>query len=211
MRADLKRLKRSIESSRTVLSKHRPGGRRIVRQIPLVTTPKQKSAQYSWLFSLLGTTGAGCRSLWRQNSFFHVAAATAALPAAHLPAWQHSLGAFCSGWADHPLQRCLARRSGGCIHRASRGSGVPLHGPQPHPARVSLFYVRDGSAAEQQSHWYLGKHGNVWRVRRSRAAPRAKCSSKCSGRTGRPTEPTCRRARFGRTKPAGISHRQSAL
>ena len=109
MRADLKRLKRSIDSERiSVVPQEAPAtssGRQVVAA---ETEPRPRRKFGALIFALRNPSCCRSRSLCWKRIFLRRASRAAALPATHLSTRQHTLCPLRSGWPDHSLQRGLA-------------------------------------------------------------------------------------------------------
>ena len=119
MRADLKRLKRAIESSNTGVVTEPSGDSGETRK-PMHVARKRIGEPGDFHGQRAGRVGGGI--VCRQADFHDRSSASAGVPATYVPARQHSLGAFCAGRTDDSVQRGLAGQSRGCIHRAAGGA-----------------------------------------------------------------------------------------
>ncbi len=155
LRADLKRLKRSIDSSRTSVvteteaETEKAQHSSVLRDdshVSRAATKQEISRRADFRPGL--APRRRCRSLRRQEIFRLRAGRTSGLPSADVPPRQHPRRPLRPRRSNHPLQRRLARQSRRRLHRPSRSPRVPFHGPKPHPANVHLRHLRDGSPAQ---------------------------------------------------------------
>jgi eukaryotic-like serine/threonine-protein kinase len=165
LRADLKRFKRSLDSSRTSVvteAAHSSSSSTKFASSGTVPIQKKKSSMPLIAAFAIALLIAAALGVYAGKKFFAaVAGEPPTLPPAHVPPRQHSCRALRPRWPDHSVQRGLAGQSCGCFHGASRSPRIALHGPEPHAADVDLAHVGDGGLAQQQSHRRLGKHGHA--------------------------------------------------
>ena len=231
LRADLKRLQRSLDSSRTSVVAEAPGppsgsgpvsalldnrglilSNLVVRNL-IVRNQDRRRAAKIWhrRRRRVRCPHAGTRRYRGQIALLRASASSAVIPPAHLPPRQHPLGALRSGWSDHSLQRGLARQSNGRLHGAPGSSRSPFHGSQSHAAHVGLFYVRDGGPAECGRGRHMGHDGDAG-ARTAGWWCSARGARACAvGGLGSRWQRSGCRARLQRPEPPGVPRRQSPL
>ena len=148
LRADLKRLKRSLDSSRDSVATEQShpsssGSTAIVAPLPV---PGKKSSR-GWIWALRLVDRGGPRAIWRKVCVLPAALRASAVSPVNVPARQYPFGTLCARRPDHPLQRRMAGQSDRRVHRAPGSSGIALDGIEPYAAHVSFGYGGDGGFA----------------------------------------------------------------
>jgi len=161
IRSDLKRLKRDIESTSSALAAGTSGsGGGLDPCGRIAGTAKKKILLHlvpcGWSFGRLGTG-----RIRRSNLAPATSSASSGLSATHVPPRQCAFGKICARWANHFVQRVLAGKSGGSLHRPQGKLRIACSGNEPHSAHVRFRDGRDGGVTGKPSHWNLGECGHA--------------------------------------------------
>ncbi len=160
MRADLKRIKRSLDSSHTgVPTEESAPAAASASKVPIPVATRRTSIWPILAVCVLLALAAG---VFAGKQLF--SAAPLAPPTYRQLTFRRGSirsARFAPDGQNHSLQRSMARQPRGRLYCAARGSRGAFYGPEPDATRVRIICVGNGCAAQQQSDWHVGEHGHT--------------------------------------------------
>ena len=142
LRADLKRLKRDTDSARAGVGGVAPpaGTSGAKEAAAIVPESSRRSGPLLPLLICLRFSRYSCnRPSGGQTRVGIVRSQRTPISRDYFPPWRDSLGPLCTGWADHLIQRRVARESSGDILRAPGHGRVAFFGTGPR--RASSHFI----------------------------------------------------------------------
>ena len=140
LRADLKRLKRQSESSRSGSGSGFSSSS--VQASPASSLPVAvRPAKHVWTLAAIAAAVAACSGACRRTFPGEAPGSrfSAGLSPGHFPPWHCLLRAVWSRWPDHLFQRRMGRKSRGHLFHADRQPRIRFSGKIRIPADGSLF------------------------------------------------------------------------